>query len=562
MSNKTIPLETLIVLQNQLDALPSRSQKRCLLLEEAASLYGVSISTIRRSLRQHHQPHLAYRNDYNEPRVISQADMKQYCELIAAMKIRTTNKKGRHLSTLECIRLLEEYGVETPEGLIKSPMGLLKRSTISRYLKRWGYDNRSMTIEPQVVPFQAVHSNDCWQFDFSPSDLKKLKKEKLTESGEKQPILMLASVVDDRSGLCYQEYHSVYGEDTMTALRFFFNAMAPKKHKGCPFQGIPSLIYLDNGPVAKSKLFKRVMAYLNVEIRTHMPKGSDGRRTTSRSKGKVERPFRTVKDTLETLYHFHKPDSLEEANEWLRQYLKRYNDMPHRSEDHSRQEDWLKNLSANGFQEMCSWERFCTFAREPEQRKVDSEACVSVNGIRYQVSNDMAGQEVTLLWGIFDNELHIEFNNEKQGPFYPADGPVQLGTFRKPKKSTIEKRADHIGELAKQISIPRSALSGEKKATNALLSEANILQISSPLSIPFKNEDPFEQTVFKNKIDAKTTIAEYLNRPLAQLTSVQIDEINRILEETLDKKMIMVQVRNYFTLNLINNQGEEPCTGK
>ncbi len=162
MSNKTIPLETLIVLQNQLDALPSRSPKRRLLLEEAASLYGVSISTVRRSLRQHHQPHLAYRNDYNEPRVISQADMKQYCELIAAMKIRTTNKKGRHLSTLECIRLLEEYGVETPEGLIKSPMGLLKRSTISRYLKRWGYDNRSMTIEPQVVPFQAIHSNDCW----------------------------------------------------------------------------------------------------------------------------------------------------------------------------------------------------------------------------------------------------------------------------------------------------------------------------------------------------------------------------------------------------------------
>ena len=115
------------MLQNQLDALSPRSLKRRLLLEEAAALYNVSVSTMRRSLRQHHQPHLAYRNDYNEPRVISQADMKEYCELIAAMKVRTTNKKGRHLSTLECIRLLEEYGVETSEGLIKSPPGLLKR---------------------------------------------------------------------------------------------------------------------------------------------------------------------------------------------------------------------------------------------------------------------------------------------------------------------------------------------------------------------------------------------------------------------------------------------------
>lgn len=562
MTNKTIPFEALIVLQNQLDSLSPRSPKRRLLLEETASLYGVSVSTVRRLLRQHHQPHSVYRSDYNQPRVISQADMKQYCELIAALKLRTTNKKGRHLSTKECIRLLEEYGIETPEGLIKSQVGLLKRSTISRYLTRWGYNTRAMTIEPPIVPFQAVHSNDCWQFDFSPSDLKKLKEDKSTRSGEKQPTLMLASVVDDRSGVCYQEYHAVHGEDTMTALRFFFNAMTPKKHKDCPFQGIPNLIYLDNGPVAKSKLFKRVMAHLNIEIRAHMPKGSDGRRVTARSKGKVERPFRTVKDAFETLYHFHKPNSLEEANEWLRQYLKRYNDMPHRSEDHSRLEDWLNQLPSDGFREMCSWDRFCTFARDPEQRKVDSEACVNVNGVRYHVAYDMAGQEVTLLWGLLDHELYVEFNNQKQGPFYPSKGPVPLGTFRKPKKTNAEKRADHIGQLARQISIPRSALSGEKETTKALLNGANVTRLESHRSIPFEDSDSFKQTLFKNKIDAKTAIAEYLGRPLARLKSVQIDEINHILNETLDKKTVLAQVRTYFTLSLKDRPGDESCTGK
>jgi hypothetical protein len=35
-----------------------------------------------------------------------------------------------------------------------------------------------------------------------------------------------------------------------------------------------------------------------------MPAGKDGRRTTARSKGKVERPFRTVKEVHETLYHY------------------------------------------------------------------------------------------------------------------------------------------------------------------------------------------------------------------------------------------------------------------
>jgi hypothetical protein len=39
---------------------------------------------------------------------------------------------------------------------------------------------------------------------------------------------MLYSVVDDRSGVVYQEYHCVYGEDVEAALRFLFAAMTPK----------------------------------------------------------------------------------------------------------------------------------------------------------------------------------------------------------------------------------------------------------------------------------------------------------------------------------------------
>jgi hypothetical protein len=44
------------------------------------------------------------------------------------------------------------------------------------------------------------------------------------------------------------------------------------------------------------------MDCLGVQLISHMPAGKDGRRTTARSKGKVERPFRTVKEAHETLY--------------------------------------------------------------------------------------------------------------------------------------------------------------------------------------------------------------------------------------------------------------------
>jgi hypothetical protein len=73
------------------------------------------------------------------------------------------------------------------------------------------------------------------------------------------------------------------------------------------------MLYMDNGPIAKSLIFHRVMSYLGIEVRTHMPKDSDGLRPTARSKGKVERPFRSVKEMHETLYHLHEPETEADA---------------------------------------------------------------------------------------------------------------------------------------------------------------------------------------------------------------------------------------------------------
>jgi hypothetical protein len=70
---------------------------------------------------------------------------------------------------------------------------------------------------------------------------------------------------------------SVYGEDVEAALRFLFNAMAPKPEEGFAFQGIPEALYLDNGPIAKSRVFHSVMEHLGVQVLTHLPAGKDGR---------------------------------------------------------------------------------------------------------------------------------------------------------------------------------------------------------------------------------------------------------------------------------------------
>ncbi len=537
---KTIPTEQLILLHNKMLAFSPRHPERKNLICSVAEGFGVSESTIRRQLREHIHFSGGTRIDKNIPRAISKTDMLLYCQLIAALKIRTSNKKNKHLSTQACISILEEHGVETENNLIKVSPGTLKKATINRYLKKWGYDFFSMKIEPTVVHFEAENSNDCWQFDFTPSDFKQF----LAPDGKK---LFIVNVTDDKSGTVYFEYVLAHGEDALTALRFLFNAMAPKKISGMPFQGIPKMIYTDNGAFAKSALFKRVLAALGIELKTHLPRGKDGRRTTARAKGKTERTNRSAKEMFEPLFHLHEPTSLEQLNEWAANYLKQSNEMSHRSEDCGRLEAWKRFLPQEGYRKMCSWDKFCQIVREPESRQVGSDACVSVDGVLYQLSSDMAGLEVILLHGVFDNELHVEFDGEISGPFYPFKGPIPLHTYRTPPKSNREKQADEIADLAKNISVPLSVMTGNS-------ADGVVKQLKNAHAIEYEVKSiPFEEKLidqFQNRFEAKQAISHYLNRPLATLSPAQLDYVDQIVGESLEKETVMTKVRQYFTLAL------------
>lgn len=545
----TIPADALMNLRRRLDALPSRHPDRKAMLESAASLYGISRATLYRQLRRLFQPPKAVRRaDRGKPRKIPVDDLERFCEIIAALKIRTANKKGHHLSTVRAIQLMEEYGVETPDGLIKLPPGLLSKTTVNRYLLAWGYDEARMTRAPPVVRFQAKRSNECWQFDMSPSDLKAVKRPLWMDPKRGNPTLMLYSVVDDRSGAAYVEYRCVYGEDAESALRFLFNAMTAKGEDGSPLQGIPDSLYLDNGPVAKSRVFQNVMECLGIKVMTHIPAGKDGRRTTARSKGKVERPFRTLKEAYETLYHFHEPENEAEANLWLHRYIDRdYNTRRHRSEPHSRIDDWMGHLPPEGVRAMCSWERFCAFAREPERRQVGPDARLTADGVTYEVAPDLAGETVVLWWGLFDHELYVEHGEKRYGPFSPTGGPIPLHKYRKFQKTKIEERADRVAALADRLGLPRAALTGEIGVADAIGPIPVQISASVPIPVvPFQDPDPFKELRYPTVLAAKLGISDYLAMPLARLSDDDRAYIDAILVETLDRRTIVEKVRERF----------------
>ena len=536
-----IPAEALLDLRRRRDRLPPRHATRRALVESAAGLFGVSRATLYRALAGQLQPRGLRRADRGEPRKISRRELERYCELVAALKLRTSNLKGRRLSTSRCIELLETHGVETPQGLVQAPGGLLHRATVNRYLQLWGYDHARMTRAPAAVRFEARTANALWQFDISPSDLKTIEQPAWIDPDRKGlPVPMLFSVVDDRSGAAYQEYRCVYGEDVESGLRFLFNAMAPKENAGQALQGIPEALYLDNGPIAKSGVFNTVMERLGVRVMTHVPAGRDGRRPTARAKGKVERPFRTVKEAHETLYHFHKPETEAEANAWLSRYIDRYNAQPHRREPHSRIEDWARNLPGEGLRQMCSWERFCAFAREPERRRVAGDARIRMDGAFYDVDADLAGETVTVWWGLFDHELFVEFRERRFGPYRPSGGPIPLHRYRKPRTSATQQRADRIGDLARKLSVPRAALSG---VDDSLARAADVLPLRRQ---PFVDPDPYGQFTCGGRLDALRGVSDLLHRPLTRLADDDLAFINALVERTLDKAVIEQAVLERF----------------
>ena len=146
MNKKTLPAETIISLRARLDQLSPRAPERKELINKTADLYGVSRATLYRELNNQPRPRDARRADFGSSRKVSKGELDRYCEVIAALKLRTENKKGHHISTTKAIEILEHHSIATPKSKIKAPPALLDKSLINRHLKALGYDRKRRII--------------------------------------------------------------------------------------------------------------------------------------------------------------------------------------------------------------------------------------------------------------------------------------------------------------------------------------------------------------------------------------------------------------------------------
>jgi hypothetical protein len=55
---------------------------------------------------------------------------------------------------------------------------------------------------------------------------------------------------------------------------------------------------------------------------------------------------------------------------------------------------------------------------------VDIDCRLMVAGVAYEVDAELAGETVVVWWGLFDQELWVERDEERFGPCHPVGGPI------------------------------------------------------------------------------------------------------------------------------------------
>jgi hypothetical protein len=89
--------------------------------------------------------------------------------------------------------------------------------------------------------------------------------------------------------------------------------------------------------------------------------------------------------------------------------------------------------------------------------------------------------------------------------------------------------------------VPRAALTGHPEL--AVASDPR----PPPLPRrPFVDPDPFREFVYPSVIEAKRAIADLLGMPLGQLAASERAAIDAILQETLERSIVLARVRAHF----------------
>ena len=260
-------------------------------------------------------------------------------------------------------------------------------STIIRLLKKNNLVGKQNLAIPERKRFSHEKVNVLWQGDLSHGPYVPI-------NGKNKKTFLIA-YIDDCSRLV--PYAQFFSSEKFDGLRIVTKESLIRRGK-------PKIIYADNGKIYRSETLQYVCAQLGITLTHTAP-------YDPRSKGKIERLFKTVQTRFYPLLQTEPAQSLEELNERFWRWLEEdYHRKVHASlEGKTPHEVFHSQISDITFLEDPSVLE--TIFLKREQRKVKPDGTISLDKRLYEVPSRFIGQSVDVRMD--DKGIYIFENDRK-----------------------------------------------------------------------------------------------------------------------------------------------------
>lgn len=315
-------------------------------------------------------------------------------------------------SVKQIIYILELEGRVAP--------GLLKRSTMERYLYKAGFGVRQMQMYNDSRQSSSKRFCKPHRMMLLQGDIKYGMKLPIGKNGAMVQTY-LSSAIDDHSRYVIQSQFYDNQQEAIVEDTFRKVILKAGKFDSC---------YFDNGSQYIAKQLKLSLGKLGISIR-HAPVRS------GKSKGKCEK-FHQVADAFLREAKAHKIRTLEDLNHYWSIYLEEY----YHKDAHDGIAEYYKSLNSpvppEGITPLQEWGRdtrplifldtsvVAEAFLHHEMRLVDKGACISFRGQKYETKPSLIGCRVEIAYDPMDAKT-ITVNYQGTEPFTAE--PVKIGPF-------------------------------------------------------------------------------------------------------------------------------------
>jgi putative transposase len=282
------------------------------------------------------------RSDSGQPRVLSESAIEEIYRL--------KEKFSRINATLIYTKLIEDGFINQHQVSVSSVQRFIKHNDLKSAVNPNQKDRKAFEEEYPGGMYQADTSYTCY----------------INENGKLQRTYLI-QIVDDHSRL-------------IVGSRFFYNDNAYNFQlvlkDAVSRYGICKKLYLDNGSTYSNEQLTLICGSLGI-VKLHTPV-RDGA-----SKAKVERSFRTIKDTWLHGFDPSTVSSLDDLNRLLADNVRKRNTSVNRTIKESPMERYQRGISHVRIPKSKEWIDECFMNRVT--RKVNLDSTVSIDSIYYDV---------------------------------------------------------------------------------------------------------------------------------------------------------------------------------